>query len=285
MHLLGQRRRLLGDGDAFEIDAGAAVRGAAQLHQVAGQPVGEVDHGRGHDLLVGQRCDDVGAGAGFEVFFEKIFVAGELRFGVGDAGQHAFLAFEQLQPHVCGAEVAGDADQVVLPGPVAEGDAVVVDAADRRDGDDQPGHGCARVAADQVDAVFVAGEGDPFVEVLERFDGDFGRDAERDQQLRRLGVHGQNVAHGGRYNLIAQVLEREIGEVEVDAFEERIGRNHGPPALLVAQHSGVVARAPERRGVAGYETGRELVDKTEFAQFGYFGTFFLRCHSLKFLQN
>lgn len=114
VHLLGQRRGLPGDRDAFEVDARAAGRRFADLHQVARQAVREVDHRRGADLFFGQRTDDVGAGARLKVFFKQVFVALELRLGVLHVGEHPLFAFEQLQAHVGGPEVARDADEVVL---------------------------------------------------------------------------------------------------------------------------------------------------------------------------
>lgn len=103
VHLLGQLMRLPGDRDPFQVDARAAVRSLAELHQVAGQPVREVDHRRGAEFFFGQRGDHVAAGAGFQVFFEQVFVAGELRFGIFDVVQDALLAFEQLETHIGGA--------------------------------------------------------------------------------------------------------------------------------------------------------------------------------------
>ena len=93
-----------------------------------------------------------------------------------------------------------------------------------RDGDRKAGHRGARVTAREVHAQLVAGEADAFVEVVERLDGQFRGDAERQDDLRRAGVHGQNVAHSGRHDLVAQVFEREVGEVEIHAFEEGVGR-------------------------------------------------------------
>ena len=266
VHLLGQRRGLPGDRDAFEVDARAAGRRFAELHQVARQAVREVDHRRGADLFFGQRTDDVGAGARLEVFFKQVFVALELRLGVLHVGEHPLFAFEQLQAHVGGPEVARDADEVVLLRTAAVDDLLLFGVAKRGDGDDQPRHRGARVAAHEVDLLLLAGEGDAFVEVLKGFDGQFRRDAERHGDLRREGVHGQDVAHAGRHGLVTQVFERKIGEVEIDAFVEGVGRAEHRFAASRGDHRGVVPRALERRGVLRGESAGQQVDESELSE-------------------
>ena len=275
VHLLGQRRGLPGDRDAFEVDARAAGRRFADLHQVARQAVREVDHRRGADLFFGQRTDDVGAGARLEVFFKQVFVALELRLGVLHVGKHPLFAFEQLQAHVGGPEVARDADEVVLLRTAAVDDLLLFGVAKRGDGDDQPRHRGARVAAHEVDLLLLAGEGDAFVEVLKSFDGQFRRDAERHGDLRREGVHGQDVAHAGRHGLVTQVFERKIGEVEVDAFVEGVGRAEHRFAASRGDHRGVVPRALERRGVLRGESAGQQVDESELSERSDLGALFL----------
>ena len=205
--------------------------------------------------------------------------------GVVHAGKNPLFAFEELQPHISRSDVARQTDKVVLLCTAAPDDAFLGCVAHGCDADDQPRHRSPRIAADHVDAQLLAGEPDALVEVVQRLDGQLGRNAERDEQLRRGGVHGENVAHGSRHDLVPQVLEREIGEVEVDPLEKRIGRKNRPLAGGRSEHRAVVARTAQGRSVGGCEAGGEPVDQSEFAQFGDFGAFFLRCHSLKFLQN
>ena len=273
VHLLAERRSLLRDGDAFEVDAGAAGGGLAELHQIAGQTVREVDHRRGDDPLLGQRVEDVGAGAGLEVFFEQVFVSLELRLGICHVGEHALLAFEQAQPHEGGPEIARDADEVVQSGPAAVNDPLLRGVSQRRDGDRKAGHRGARVAAREVHAQLVAGEADAFVEVVERLDGQFRGDAERQDDLRRAGVHGQNVAHSGRHDLVAQVFEREVGEVEIHAFEEGVGRAEQLLARGGRDDGGVVADAPQGRRVLRRKAVRQAVDQSELSERGDLGAF------------
>ena len=147
--------------------------------------------------------------------------------------------------------------------------------AQRGDGDDQPGHRGPRVAAHEVDALFVAGEGDPFVEVLQRLDGQFRRDAERNGNLRREGVHGQNVADAGRHDLVTQVFEREIGEVEIDTLVKRVGRAEHRFAARRGDHGGIVPDPLHRGGVFGGEILGQQVDEAELSERSDLGALFL----------
>ena len=195
--------------------------------------------------------------------------------GFLDVGEHPFLALEQLQAHVGGSEVARQADQVVQLRAAAVDDALVRGVAQRRHRDDESGHRGPRVAAHQVDPQLPAGEGDPLVEVLQRLDGDFRRDAERDGDLRRRGVHRQDVAHARRHDLVAEVAEREIGQVEVHALIERIGRAEHLFARGRGDDGGVVAHAPACRGVVRREGFGQQVDQPELAERCDLGAFFL----------
>ena len=84
---------------------------------------------------------------------------------------------------------------------------------------------------------------------------------------------------GGRYTvgtylsadgdgLVAQMFEREVGEVEVDPFHQQVGRDERRLAARSGDHGRVVAYAPLGRPVAGGECAGEFVDKAEFPQFG-----------------
>ena len=166
-------------------------------------------------------------------------------------------------------------DEVVLLRTAAVDDLLLFGVAKRGDGDDQPRHRGARVAAHEVDLLLLAGEGDAFVEVLKSFDGQFRRDAERHGDLRREGVHGQDVAHAGRHGLVTQVFERKIGEVEVDAFVEGVGRAEHRFAASRGDHRGVVPRALERRGVLRGESAGQQVDESELSERSDLGALFL----------
>ena len=284
MHLVGQRRGLPCDRNPVEVDSYAALRGLAELHEVAREPVREVDHRRGEDLLLTQRFDDVGARAGLEVLLEQVFVALELRFGVLDVGKDALFALEQPQAHVGGAEVARQADQVVLPGSAAVDNLLLRGMPQGRQADRQSVHRGPRVAADEVDLLFLAGEAYPFVEVLQGLYGQLGRDAQRDGQLRGTGVHGQQVADG-RHDLVSQVFEREVGEVEIDPLEEGVGRTEHRLTGRGHDHGGIVADTPQGRGVPCGKILRQQVDESELAQRGDLGAFLGFHGNVKFFTN
>ena len=195
-------------------------------------------------------------------------MAGELRFGIFDVVQDALLAFEQLETHIGGAQISRDADQIVGFGSVAVDDVTASGTAYGRDVDGQPRHRSGRIASRQVDVQLLASQADTLVELLQRLDREFRRHAERQQQLFGQGVHRQDVARADGDGLVAQMFEREVGEVEVDPFHQQVGRDERRLAARSGDHGRVVAYAPQGRPVAGGECAGEFVDKAEFPQFG-----------------
>ena len=204
---------------------------------------------------------------------QQVFVAAELRFGVLHVTQDPFLAFEQLQPHVCRAEVARDAYKVVEPCAAAVCEGVAACAAHGRDPYDEARERGARIAPDKVCAVLFAGEAYALVEVVERLDRHLRRDAERYEQLFWPRVHGQHVAYGCGDGLVPQMFQREVREVEVYPLEQRVGGDDSGLVLRGGYDGGVVAHAREGRGGGGGYACREAVDEPELSEFGYFGSF------------
>ena len=266
VHLFGQSGGLTCNGYAFEIYAGTASRAAADLYQVAGKSVREVDHRGGADALLGQSLRDVDARLRFEILFEQIFVALELRFGVVDVVQHALLAFEQMQSHVGGAHVAAYADQVVLRSSAAVYQPVALGLPQCRDVYYQTVHRGRRVAAGDVDAEPVAGRACTLVKLFERLDRYFGRYAEREQDLRRACIHSYDVADAARYYLVSQMFERKICQVEVDALGQHVGRDDHNAAVAAVYNGSIVACAGKRRGIVRLDAGCKTVDEAEFAE-------------------
>ena len=275
VQLLGQRIRLLGDRNPVQINPRPALRGLANLQQVAGQSVRQVDHRRRNDALLRQRIHNVPAQTGFEVFFEQVLISPELRFGILHVRQHALLALQQPQPHVGRSEVARNADQVVLLRSAARHDPLLGGMPCRRQAQHQPRHRSLRVSSNQIDPLLPAGESDPFVKLLQRLDRHLGRHAQRDHQLRRPGVHRQNIASGHRHGLVTQMFEREIGQVEIDAFRQQVRRTEHGFARRRQYDGRVVARGPQRRVVRRLEPAGQQVYQAELSQFGDFGTSFL----------
>ena len=144
-------------------------------------------------------------------------------FGQIYVGQYALLALEQLQTHVGGTQATRDADQVVLLGPRTVGCVALLDNTRSRSRDDQTGQRGACVTTRQVDLLLVAGKADTLIQIVERLHGNLRRDTDRDHQLTRTGIHRREVTHNGRHDFVAQVLEREVGQIEIDPLEKRVG--------------------------------------------------------------
>ena len=64
------------------------------------------------------------------------------------------------------------------------------------------------------------------------------------------------------------MLEREVGEVEIDPFEQQVGRHDQRLAASRGDDRRVVAHTPQGRLDLRLESLREGVDETEFPQFG-----------------
>ena len=108
-------------------------------------------------------------------------------------------------------------------GSVAIDDVVLAGLANAGDGDGQSGVAAGGVATHDVDAPFVAGHAQSRVELFYVLDGEALRECQRDGHLTWGAVHGKDVAdvdHGG---LPAQMLQVDIGQVEVDSLHEHVG--------------------------------------------------------------
>ena len=105
-------------------------------------------------------------------------------------------------------------------------------------------------------------------------DGEAGRDADADGDLPRSAHHGVDVGEVDHGGLVAEVLEGDVADVEVDAFEQQVGGYEHFLVGGVGQHGGVVADAADGGGVDQWYVFGEAVDEAELAQ----GVDF--CHSL-----
>ncbi len=182
-------------------------------------------------------------GTRFQVFFEQVFVPFELRFGVLHVGEHPLFAFEQLW---CSCRRA---PRLVIKirsfclarcgrPPSSFG------MAQRGDVHDQSGSSRPACRRPRDDALFRCRRRRSFVRSCNASTGSFRGDAERYGDLRREGVHGQNVADAGRHDLVTQVFEREVGEVEIDAPRRTSRSCRAPLRRAPGDHGGVVSVTP-----------------------------------------
>ena len=120
--------------DRYDVDLVGGETGTSRAGMVltvtaVGEALADIGHRRGHHALLRQGLDDVHAGLGLEEAFQHIVEAVQvgLEVGVGLVGD--LLPLEHQQAGVGAAQVAADADEVVVLGTVAVGDAVLVGGA------------------------------------------------------------------------------------------------------------------------------------------------------------
>jgi hypothetical protein len=189
--------------------------------------------------------------------------------------EDALLALQQLQSHVGSSQVAAHADEVGVLGSGAAHYVVAVGQSGDGDADGEPGERRGGVAAHYVYVVLVARQPDALVELLDVFNAEAPADAQAQGHLCGRGVHGVDVGDVDHGCLVAQVLQRHVGEVEVYALEQEVGADE---RLLLAgvYHGAVVAYALHGGGVERLYVFGEPVNETELSECGYFCT----CHIL-----
>lgn len=180
VQLLGHDGGLIVEGDALLVDAAAGVALGADVRQLAAQPVADVHHAGGAYARLAQTFDDVAACLGFQLAFQDIFLAREVGLEIDAVGVVAgflglvpllvingFLAFQELEAHIGGTQVAADADEVRGLGAVAVDDVLLSRFAQYGDAD---GHACEAaggVSANEVHAVLFTSQAHA---VVQRFD-------------------------------------------------------------------------------------------------------------------
>ena len=255
--------RVNGHAAFLQEDAHAGL--LADVEQLGGDAVGNIDHGGGHQAVLFEALDHIASGFRFELPADEVVVPFQLGLYAGAGQVDLLFAFQDLQAEVGGAHVAGDADEVAHAGAAAVGELVLFALPDGRHADDQAAGGGGRVAAHKVDIVDPAGGADAVVDLVQRFHGETVGQGDGDGDLFRLRVHGVDVRQVDDDGLVAQVLQRRIHQVEMDALDQHIGGDDGE-VLAVVDHGGVITHALDGRRVAQGEVLRQVVDQAELAE-------------------
>ena len=252
VHLFGKRRSLVVDRQFVLVDIAPYPGLRADVEELGRQPVGNVHHGGGFDAGFAECFDDVDARFGFQLTFEEVLTSFELLvdsivvlLGFAEVAmlrgaEDLKFAFEELEPEIRRAEVAGDADEIADLGALAIDDIVVVSYAETGDGDRKTVHRGAGVAADEVDIIMFARDAHTRVELFDILDREPRRYTQAYGDLRWRSVHGADVGDIDRHGFVAEVTERDVLQVEMNTFEQQIGGNERAFALMV-EHSGVIA--------------------------------------------
>ena len=289
IQLLGHHGGLVVDGQVLFVDAAAATALVADVQQLAAQTVADVHHRRGADAVLTQQLDDVAAGLALQLTLQQVFLPGKVGLKLHQLVQllamalaaglghllivDGFLALQQLQAQIGGTEVAAHTHQVGVLGAVAVHDVVLCCLTDTGDTDGQSGERGSGVAAHYVHAPFVAGHAQALVEVVQVFHLESLAQRYAHQHLTGGAVHGEDIAdvHHGR--LIAQMFHVVVGQVEVDAFHQHVGRDEYL-AVGVVHHGAVVARGLDGRFIVPGQVFRQAPYQSKLSQFCYFHIFF-----------
>ena len=88
-----------------------------------------------------------------------------------------------------------------------------------------------------------------------------------DGNLAGTSVHGVDVGEVDDGRFVAEVFQRDVGEVEVYAFEQQVGGDEGA-LVAVVEYGGVVAYPFEGRGISSWKILGEVPYETKLAEGG-----------------
>ena len=266
---------MLRDRNTLQIDTHTATRRLADLHHVRRQTVREVDHRRGDNLRLGQRIDDIDSRLGFQLTLQQILIPLEFGLRIGHTRQRTFLAFEQVQAHICRTQVARNAHQIIEFRTTTISHLRRLGRTHCRNANGKARQRGGRIATNKIDIIVGTRAIDALVELIESLDRHLARHGDRDHHLLGAGIHRQNIAHTHHHSFIAEVFERKVGQIEVDSLHQHIGRGQLHATAADIRHRSVVTHATKRRGTATFEIRGQVIDQSEFAERGYFGQFFV----------
>ena len=273
IHLLGQCGGLLCQRHTLQVDACATLRRLANLQHLRSQTVGNINHRGWHNALLAQRLDHIVASTRFEITLQQILITLEFRgYGIAQALQYSALTLQQAQAHIRSTEIAGKADQIVLLCATAIGYFALLGTTYGGDVDDKACNRSRGVATNQIDACLFASELHALVEVVEELNRELRRDAEREGYLLGYGIHRHHIADTLGHNLVAEVLRREVCQVEIDTLQHRIGRYDHSLILRRLDYRSVVTNATNCRFVLILKFCCEVVNQTKLTKLCYLGS-------------
>ena len=272
----------LGERNLILVDGAAETVVLTEQEQCGGDAFGDGGHGGGHHVELAEGLDDVGARLGFELPFEEVLVA--LEMGLAHLGglEDLFLALQQQQTGVGGTEIAGGAYQLVLCRAGATHEAVGLHLSDSGDADGQSRGRRGDVEPGDVEVIVVAAGAHTRHKLLNGLDGEAVGDGQVEHHLMGHGVHRQDVGDRDGDALEPQMLEGEIGEVEMDVLHKKFVGGHREEAAG-AGGGRIVADAGHRRFVGTLHLFGKMVDEVVLAQLGNLVSDFVICHIISIL--
>ena len=215
------------------------------MHDFAGQTVADVDHRRGFQAQIADLADDVHTRFWLELTLEQVREVFQFRLGRGCRLEHGLFPLQDLQTHVRCTQVSADHQQVAVACAVASHHSVRFHQAHGRHGQGQARRGGRGVAPNQIHLVDLASQANAGVQLLHRFHRKPVAQAQADHDLGGHRVHRTDVGQVHHHRLVAQVLQRRVAQVEVNAFAQHVGADHHALAHGV-NHRAVVPHATKR---------------------------------------
>ena len=248
-----QRARARLDRQGRGVDARAHARRAGELPHGIGQPVAQVEAGAGGAVA--------GHGPGVAQARRGHLVARD----AGGVGQ--VVRPQHGQPGRRRADGAGEPQLVAGAGRVAAQQAARTHVAGGGDVDHEWARGAGEVAAHQrgagVARLGAHGEHEGF----EGGDGEGVGQHQREQQPRGPRAHGGQVGEVDGHGAAADLGGRAPAQIEVHAFDERVGGLHEVGAPRGGEHGGIVADAHDDIGARRRQVLAEPLEQRVFSAF------------------
>ncbi len=157
-------------------------------------------------------------------------------------------ARSQLEPGGAGADAAGHVQGVARPAASPRQDLARFDTADNRHvHDERPGRP-RHVPSREGDPAGPRHPDEPLDQSVQLFEVEVPRQHQREQRVPRRTAHRGDVAHVDGQRLVPDVGGGGIAAVEMDALDERIGREDLERAAFRGRDGGIVADADDERG-------------------------------------
>ena len=120
-----------------------------------------------------------------------------------------------------------------------------------------------------------AGEAQSGVEFVKVFHLAFSSNSDADEELTRTSVHGIYVTEVHHCRFVAEMFERRVGEVEVNALHQHVRGRHDAVFCVrsIVHHSTIISHSEKSGGIERRKSFGESVNQSELTQSGDFRHF------------
>ncbi len=165
----------------------------------------------------------------------------------------------------CGANRAGDVEVIAWPATTPRQDSPWAYGSDHGHVHDQRPRRPRDIPADQRDVAGICQLDEPVEQAIDVGEGEIRRQDERQQRIPRRGAHSGDIADVDGKSLVPDVGWGREAAVEMDAFDERIGRQDLQGAAIRCRDCGIVADADDDRGRRRRQSAANMLDESALA--------------------